>query len=64
VGTPVMVDETKVGQVTSILPSDGGFIGLAYVKTKAGGAGLAVTIGDRAAQLQDLPYLTRGKQLI
>jgi tRNA-modifying protein YgfZ len=64
VGTPVMVDETKVGQVTSIIPSDAGFIGLAYVKTKAGGAGLAVTIGDRATQLQDLPYLTRGKQLI
>jgi tRNA-modifying protein YgfZ len=61
-GTAVMVDETKVGQVTSILPSDGGFIGLAYVKTKAGGAGLAVTIGDRSAQLQDLPYLTREKQ--
>jgi tRNA-modifying protein YgfZ len=64
VGTPVVVDETKVGQVTSIRASDAGFIGLAYVKTKAGGAGLAVTIGDRATQLQDLPYLTRGKQLI
>jgi tRNA-modifying protein YgfZ len=62
VGTPVMVADTKVGQVTSILPSDQGFIGLAYVKTKAGGAGLAVTIGDRATQLQDLPYLTREKQ--
>ncbi len=62
VGMPVMVADTKVGQVTSILPSDGGFIGLAYVKTKAGGAGLAVTIGDRATQLQDLPYLTREKQ--
>jgi tRNA-modifying protein YgfZ len=62
VGTPVMVADTKVGQVTSILPSDAGFIGLAYVKTKAGGAGLAVTIGDRASQLTDLPYLTREKQ--
>ncbi len=61
VGTPVMVSDTKVGQVTSILPSDAGFIGLAYVKTKAGGAGLAVTIGERSVQLQDLPYLTRGK---
>ncbi len=62
VGTPVMVADAKVGQVTSIFPSDGSFIGLAYVKTKAGGAGLAVTIGDRATQLQDLPYLTREKQ--
>jgi tRNA-modifying protein YgfZ len=62
VGTPVMLDETKVGQVTSIIPSDAGFIGLAYVKTKAGGVGLAVTIDDRAATLADLPYLTRAKQ--
>ncbi len=61
IGTPVMVEATKVGQVTSILPSEMGFIGLAYVKTKAGGAGLAVTIGARSAQLQDLPYLTREK---
>jgi tRNA-modifying protein YgfZ len=61
VGTPVMLDGTKVGQVTSIIPSDAGFIGLAYVKTKAGGAGLAVTIANQPTQLTDLPYLTRTK---
>jgi tRNA-modifying protein YgfZ len=61
VGTAVMVADTKVGQVTSIFPSDAGYIGLAYVKTKAGGAGLAVTIADQSTQLTDLPYLTRTK---
>jgi hypothetical protein len=61
VGATVTVADGKVGQVTSVSASTDGYMGLAYVKTKAGGAGLAVTIGDIRTTLVDLPYLTRAK---
>ncbi len=61
VGTTVTVADSKVGQVTSVRPSSDGYIGLAYVKTKAGGAGLSVAIGDIQTTLEELPYLTRQK---
>jgi hypothetical protein len=33
---------------------------LGYVRTKAGGAGLVVTVGETTAQLIDCPFLSRG----
>ncbi|MBE9029205.1 folate-binding protein YgfZ [filamentous cyanobacterium LEGE 11480] len=63
IGTTITIDGSKVGQVTSIRSSSDGYIGLAYIKTKAGGAGLAVTIGEIQTTLADLPYLTRAKQV-
>jgi tRNA-modifying protein YgfZ len=59
--TVVMVDTEKVGKVTSVIQTESGCLGLAYVKTKAGGAGLPVTIADQTAVLLDLPLLTRTK---
>jgi tRNA-modifying protein YgfZ len=60
-GDPVMVGEEKVGKVTSLLPIGDGYSGLAYVRTKAGGAGLGVSIGGQTTHLQDLPFLHREK---
>jgi hypothetical protein len=62
-GAIVYYNDEKVGQVTSVAKIDGGYEGLAYVKTKAGGAGLTVTIDGANTALQDLPYLTRAKSL-
>ncbi len=62
VGTIVTVGEEKVGKLTSVLETETGAIGLAYVRTKAGGAGLSVQIGDNQTKLLDLPFLTREKQ--
>ncbi|MBW4440389.1 MAG: folate-binding protein [Plectolyngbya sp. WJT66-NPBG17] len=53
-GTIVTIDSEKVGLITSVADS----IGLAYIRTKAGGAGLKVDLGE----IVDLPYLTREKQ--
>jgi tRNA-modifying protein YgfZ len=53
--------EAKIGTVTSVVDTEEGAIGLAYVRTKAGAAGTVVRIGDRETTLQDLPYLTRDK---
>lgn len=53
-GTPVTIDGEKVGIVTSVT----GSIGLAYIRTKAGSAGLKVDFGE----IVDVPYLTHEKQ--
>ena len=61
-GTAVTIADEKVGKLTSVLETEKGAIGLAYIRTKAGGAGLQVTIGDTQTELIDLPFLTREKQ--
>lgn len=70
-GTPIMLDGKKVGVLTSILASDDvvsgldtpqPFMGLGYVKTKAGGVGLTVSVGDTVGTVADLPFLTRSRQ--
>ena len=38
--------------------SEDEYIGLAYVKTKAGGEGLNVTIGDTTGKLMSVPFLS------
>lgn len=53
-GTIATIDGEKAGLITSV----SGSIGLAYIRTKAGGAGLKVDLGE----IIDLPYLTREKQ--
>ncbi len=62
VGTIVTVGEEKVGKLTSVLETETGAIGLAYVRTKAGGAGLSVQIGGNQTELLDPPFLIREKQ--
>ncbi|MBD1846419.1 folate-binding protein YgfZ [Cyanobacteria bacterium FACHB-63] len=53
-GTPVKIEDEKVGIITSVT----GSIGLAYIRTKAGGAGLNVDLGE----IVEVPYLTHEKQ--
>lgn len=64
--TPIIVEEKKVGKITSALATPEGSIGLAYLKTKVGGEGLKVKIGDAMGELIALPLLTHeyyeGKQ--
>jgi folate-binding protein YgfZ len=58
-GTPLHVGTEKVGRVTSCVPTAAGAIALGYVRTKAGGAGLTVTAGDRTGITVAVPLLTR-----
>jgi folate-binding protein YgfZ len=62
VGEVATVGTEKVGALTSVIETDQGAIGLVYIRTKSGGAGLKVTIGDSTGEVVDLPYLTREKQ--
>ncbi len=58
-GALIYVDEQKVGIVTSAVGDANGFVGLGYIKTKAGGAGLSVRVGEHNATVVDVPFLTR-----
>jgi len=59
-GTPVMLADSKVGVVTSCVATTDGAIALGYIRTKAGGRGLAVVGGDRPATVVELPFASRG----
>jgi tRNA-modifying protein YgfZ len=57
VGTTITVDNEKVGILTSCTETDTGAIGLGYIRSKAGGVGLKVTIGDIDAEITNLPFV-------
>jgi hypothetical protein len=59
-GTPILVGDDKVGILTSILQTAAGPVGLGYIRTKAGGAGLQVTVGKAEGTVVDVPFLSRG----
>ncbi|MGK7929281.1 MAG: folate-binding protein YgfZ [Spirulina sp.] len=64
--TPIIIDEKKVGKITSAIETPSGCLGLAYLKTKAGGEGLKVKIGDSTGEFIAVPFLSHeyyeGKQ--
>lgn len=60
-GTPVTLNEEKIGTLTSLTEIDQGAIGLAYIRTKAGGAGLHVRVGETEGDVIDLPFVTRDR---
>ena len=59
-GTTVTAGEEKVGTLTSYAETSEGSFGLAYIRTKAGGAGLKVRVGNVDGVAIDLPFLSRG----
>ena len=58
-GSVITVGDEKVGKLTSYTDTERGSFGLGYVRTKAGGAGLKVQIGEATGELVDVPFLTR-----
>ncbi|HAG80654.1 MAG TPA: folate-binding protein YgfZ [Cyanobacteria bacterium UBA12227] len=57
-GTVITVENEKVGKLTSITVTEQGYLGLAYIRTKAGGMGLKVQIGEVEGEIIDVPFLT------
>jgi tRNA-modifying protein YgfZ len=55
--TPVIVEDKKVGVLTSYTDTPDGAFGLAYVRTIAGGEGLAVKVGDATGELVSVPFI-------
>ncbi|KGF73728.1 glycine cleavage system protein T [Neosynechococcus sphagnicola sy1] len=58
-GSVIRVGEEKVGKLTSVTATPTGLVGLAYIRTKAGGENLSVDVGDSSGQLVDVPFLSR-----
>lgn len=59
-GDPLYLGEAKVGWVTSVVETESAILGLGYVRTKAGGQGLTVTVGEARAEVVEVPFLSRG----
>ncbi len=55
--TPVKVEGNKVGVITSCTVTPDGIFGLAYIKTKAGGMGLKVSVGEVTGEIITVPFL-------
>jgi folate-binding protein YgfZ len=58
--TIVTVNGSKVGILTSIAETPDGILGLAYIRTKAGGEGLTVQIENAQAEVIAVPFLRHG----
>jgi tRNA-modifying protein YgfZ len=57
VGTVITVDGEKVGVLTSCSEVDGEILGLGYVRSKAGGAGLKVQLGTAEGEIVSIPFV-------
>jgi tRNA-modifying protein YgfZ len=55
--TPITLDSTKIGILTSYTDTPTGSYGLGYVRTKAGGAGLQVQVGEATGELVAVPFI-------
>lgn len=60
-GTPITLNEEKVGTLTSLTETEQGAFGLAYIRTKAGGAGLHVQVGDTEGDIVAVPFVRHGR---
>ena len=56
--TPITLDGKKVGKLTRLLETEEGIKGLGYIRSKAGGEGLTVQIGEAEAEVVAVPFLT------
>ncbi|WP_017653263.1 YgfZ/GcvT domain-containing protein [Fortiea contorta] len=58
VGTVITLGDEKIGKLTSYTPTTDGYFGLGYIRTKAGGVGLKVQVGETAAQIVEIPFVS------
>lgn len=58
--TPIYLSGEKIGVLTSCTDTPAGPRGVGYIRTKAGGAGLSVVIGDATAEVVPIPFASRG----
>jgi folate-binding protein YgfZ len=57
-GTTITVGDEKVGKLTSCIETADGYRGLGYIRTKAGGAGLQVKVGEVAGEIVEIPFVS------
>ena len=55
--TPITVEGKKVGVLTSYTDTGKGSYGLGYIRTKTGGEGLQVRVGDATGEIVSVPFI-------
>ncbi|MBD2439074.1 folate-binding protein YgfZ [Nostoc sp. FACHB-110] len=58
VGSAIALGEEKIGKLTSYTPTLDGHFGLGYIRTKAGGVGLKVQLGEVAGEIVEIPFVS------
>lgn len=57
-GTVITIGEEKVGKLTSYTTTPDGHFGLGYIRSKAGGVGLKVQVGEAAGEIVAIPFVS------
>jgi tRNA-modifying protein YgfZ len=58
VGTAVTADGEKIGVITSFTETTEGYFGLGYIRSKAGGVGLQVQVGENQGEIVEIPFVS------
>ncbi|BAT55425.1 Glycine cleavage T protein [Nostoc sp. NIES-3756] len=58
VGDTITIGEEKVGKLTSYTETPDGYFGLGYIRSKAGGVGLKVQVGNVEGEIIEIPFVS------
>ncbi|AUT01854.1 folate-binding protein YgfZ [Nostoc sp. CENA543] len=58
VGETITIGDEKIGKLTSYTETPDGYFGLGYVKSKAGGVGLKVQVGNTEGEIVAIPFVS------
>lgn len=58
IGDTLTIGDEKVGKLTSYTETADGYFGLAYVRSKAGGIGLKVQVGETEGEIVEIPFVS------
>lgn len=58
VGSAITIGDEKVGKLTSYTETVNGYFGLGYIRSKAGGIGLKVQIGETEGEVVKVPFVS------
>ena len=59
--TPITLEDSKIGVLTSYTVTESGSFGLGYIRTKAGGEGLQVKVGEAEGELVSVPFISHNR---
>lgn len=57
-GTVITIGDEKVGKLTSYTETADGYFGLGYIRSKAGGIGLKVQVGETEGEIIAVPFVS------
>jgi tRNA-modifying protein YgfZ len=57
-GTVISLGEEKIGKLTSYTETPEGYFGLGYIRSKAGGVGLKVQVGETEGEVVEIPFVS------